>query len=85
MWLSRKAELTGEPGRLLRIELPAQITLSTPGGGRAELENLATDLSAAPRLDANGRLNFSFGGKLRVSGDASGHYRGRVRITAQYD
>jgi len=85
MWLSGTAEVTGEPGRVVRIDLPSEVVLRAPGGGKAELESLQTNLGASPRLDASGRLTFSFGGKLRVSGNAAGDYRGRIRITVNYD
>ncbi len=85
MWLSGEAVITGEPGRGIRITLPAQVTLRAPGGGKAELMSMETTLPAAPQLDATGRLTFAFGGKLRVDGSASGHYRGRIRITANYE
>lgn len=85
MWLSGNAVVTGEPGRVVRIELPTGVTLRAPGGGTAELESLETNLGASPRLDSSGRLTFAFGGKLRVSGNAAGDYRGRIRITVNYD
>ncbi|WP_164118429.1 DUF4402 domain-containing protein [Sphingorhabdus sp. Alg239-R122] len=85
MWLSGEAVITGEPGRGIRITLPAQVTLRAPGGGKAELMSMETTLPAAPQLDATGRLTFAFGGRLRVDGNASGHYRGRIRITANYE
>lgn len=85
MWLSGKAELTGEPGSAVRITLPGSVTLSSPSGGTATLDTLETDLPVTPRLDENGNLSFSFGGKLRVSGNATGQFRGRIYITADYD
>ena len=85
MWLSGTAEITGDPGRVVRIDLPSEVILRAPGGGQAELESLQTNLGASPRLDANGRLTFAFGGRLRVDGNAAGDYRGRIRITVNYD
>ena len=37
-----------------------------------------------PRLDSAGNLTFRFGGRLHVSGDAEGDYRGDLPITAEY-
>ncbi len=83
--LHGEGRLTGEPGRLVRVQLPERITLSAPNGSTAELVKLDTDLPAQARLDRDGRLTFSFGGKLRVTGSASGQFRGRIAITANYE
>lgn len=74
----------GEAGRLVRVELPSRIDLYSLSGGRISIENVTSDLSPAPRLDASGSLNFRFGGRLHVSGDADGDYRGDVPITVEY-
>jgi hypothetical protein len=37
-----------------------------------------------PKLDGAGNLSFRFGGRLRISGDADGGYRGDVPITVEY-
>ncbi|GAA0476204.1 hypothetical protein GCM10009096_17460 [Parasphingorhabdus litoris] len=83
--LHGEGRLTGEPGRLVRVQLPERITLSAPNGSTADLVKLDTDLPAQARLDRDGRLTFSFGGKLRVTGSASGQFRGRIAITATYE
>lgn len=83
--LHGEGRLTGEPGRLVRVQLPERITLSAPNGSTADLIKLDTDLPAQARLDRDGRLTFSFGGKLRVTGNASGQFRGRIAITADYE
>tara|TARA_R110002110_G_scaffold57985_6_gene165052 strand:- start:1370 stop:1921 length:552 start_codon:yes stop_codon:yes gene_type:complete len=85
MALHGEGRLTGEPGRSVRIFLPERIQLSAPNGSTAELERLETDLPALARLDQTGRLTFAFGGQLRVRGDASGQFRGRIAITATYE
>jgi hypothetical protein len=36
------------------------------------------------RLDSAGSLSFRFGGRLTISGDAEGDYRGDVPITVEY-
>jgi len=75
----------GEPNRLVRVELPSQIELYSVGGtGRIEIDDLGTDLASMPKLDGAGNLSFRFGGRLRISGDADGGYRGDVPITVEY-
>jgi hypothetical protein len=85
MALHGEGRLTGEPGRNVRVSLPDRIQLSAANGSTAELEKLETNLPAMARLDQTGRLVFAFGGKLRVRGDASGQFRGRIAITADYE
>lgn len=85
MALHGEGRLTGEPGRNVRVSLPERIQLSAADGSTAELEKLETNLPALARLDQAGRLVFAFGGKLRVRGDASGQFRGRIAITADYE
>ena len=74
----------GDPGRAVRVELPRRIELYSLGGGRMTLEDVATDLTGTPHLDAAGNLSFRFGGRLIVSGDADGQYRGDLPITVEY-
>lgn len=85
MSLHGEGRLTGEPGRNVRVSLPDRILLSAPNGSTAELEKLETNLPAMARLDQNGRLTFAFGGQLRLRGDSSGQFRGRIAITADYE
>jgi hypothetical protein len=74
----------GEPGRALRIDLPRRIVLHSLSGGEVTFDDVSSDLPAMPRLDSAGSLTFRFGGRLRVSGDAEGDYRGDLPITAEY-
>jgi hypothetical protein len=37
-----------------------------------------------PRLDSSGTLTFRFGGRIRITGDADGDYRGDLPISAEY-
>ena len=74
----------GEAGRTIRIDLPQRIVLHSLSGGEVTFDDVASDLPALPRLDAGGNLTFRFGGRLRVSGDAEGDYRGDLPITAEY-
>ena len=78
------AVVRGEPGRSVRIDLPQRIELFSLTGGRIAIESIVTDLPSAPRLDRNGTLAFRFGGRLKVTGDAEGEYRGDVPITVEY-
>lgn len=74
----------GAPGRALRVDIPHRIELYSLSGGRVTLDQVTTDLPAAPRLDSAGNLSFRFGGRLIVSGDADGQFRGDLPITVEY-
>ena len=74
----------GEPGRMVRINLPVAISLYGLGGGSIRLDSLVTDLPAQPRLDSQGSLQFRFGGALHVQGNVDGDFRGDVPITVDY-
>lgn len=76
--------ITGEPFRRLTIELPATIALNSTQGATADVSDIRTDLPGMAVLGADGRLVFAFGGKLTVKNDAAGDFRGRIRITANY-
>lgn len=74
----------GEPGRAVRVELPRTLTLHSLSGGQVMMDELKSDLGDLPRLDSAGNLKFRFGGRLRVTGDADGDYRGELPITVEY-
>jgi hypothetical protein len=74
----------GGPNRAVRIEMPRRIELRSLGGGQLTVDDVASDAPAAPRLDAAGNLTFRFGGRLLVSGDVDGQYRGDLPITVEY-
>ena len=74
----------GQPNRPVRVDIPRHIELYSNNGGRMVLEDVATDLPVAPQLDAAGNLSFRFGGRLTLSGDADGQYRGDLPITVEY-
>jgi hypothetical protein len=78
------AMIEGEPGRFVRVELPRRITLYAIGGGEIVFDDIVSDLPSAPRLDSSGKLSFRFGGRLRISGDAEGSYRGDVPVSVEY-
>jgi hypothetical protein len=78
------AILHGQPGRIVRVDLPARIELYSMNGGQISFDQVTSDLPAIPRLDASGTLTFRFGGRVRLSGDADGDYRGDLPISAEY-
>lgn len=78
------AVIRGEAGRAVRIDLPERIELYSLRGGRITIEDIASDLPGGARLNSAGALDFRFGGRLRISGDAEGEYRGDVPITVEY-
>jgi hypothetical protein len=78
------AVIQGEAGRAVRIDLPRRIELHSLGGGRIVIDDIVSDIPGSARLDSAGKLGFRFGGRLRVSGDAEGEYRGEVPITVEY-
>lgn len=78
------ATVHGQAGRAVRIELPHQIDLFSIGGGRITFDEVVSDLPSIPRLDSAGNLSFRFGGRVRITGDADGAYRGELPITVEY-
>ena len=74
----------GEPGRSVRVEMPSRIELFSVNGASIAIEELESDLAAMPKLDSAGNLSFRFGGRLKITGDAEGEYRGDVPITVDY-
>lgn len=76
--------ISGEPGRNIRVILPPSIRLSSPDGGSADVTALRSDLPPDPVLDGSGQLSFAFGGRLVVGNGASGDFRGRIVIVADY-
>jgi hypothetical protein len=79
------ATVHGDAGRTVRVEIPRRIELYSLDGGRLTLLDVASDLPPMPRLDAAGNLSFRFGGRLIVTGDADGPYRGDLPISVDYD
>ena len=78
------ATVRGEPGRPIRIDLPKRVELYSVSGGRVSLDEIVSDLPEIPKLDATGQFVFRFGGRVQISGDAEGDYRGEMPITAEY-
>ena len=78
------ASVHGQPNRALRVELPRRIELYSLTGGKISVDDVTSDLASLPRLDSAGNLTFRFGGRVRISGDADGEYRGDLPITVEY-
>lgn len=80
-----RARIQGEPHRAVRIILPGSVTMTSAGGGTAELTDFVTDLPAWPVLDAHGQLEFAFGGTMVLHGPVGGALRGRLPISVEYN
>ena len=78
------AVVHGQAGRAVRVELPRRILLHSLSGGQITVDDVSSDLPSLPRLDSAGNLTFRFGGRLTVSGDSDGAYRGDLPITVEY-
>lgn len=74
----------GEPGRPVRVDIPRRIELYSLNGSTMTFDEVRSDLAAVPRLDSAGNLTFRFGGRVRVTGDSEGDYRGDLPITVEY-
>jgi hypothetical protein len=83
--MAGQAKVYGEPGRAVRIELPHVVRMNAASGGVLEISDIRSNLSPAPRLNAQGELMFEFGGRLNITGNVSGAFRGRIAITAEYE
>lgn len=79
------AVVRGTPGRMVRIDMPRFAHMTSSTGGMVEIADLRTSLIGTTRLNQQGRLDFSFGGKLVIRGNISGTFRARIPITAQYE
>jgi hypothetical protein len=78
------ATVQGQAGRSVRIEMPRMITMHSLSGGEVTMDEIVTDLPSLPRLDSRGNLTFRFGGRLKVTGNAEGDYRGELVIDVDY-
>lgn len=74
----------GDANRTLRVDIPRRIQLFSLAGGRITLDDISSDLPPTPKLDAAGNLSFHFGGRLIVTGNLDGPFRGDVSVTAEY-
>jgi len=78
------ASIHGTAGRAVRVELPRRIDLYSVGGGHITLDEVVSDLPSLPKLDSAGNLKFRFGGRVTVTGETDGAYRGDMPITVEY-
>jgi hypothetical protein len=76
--------LIGEPFARINVMLPRLIKLVSNHGDKADVTDIQTTLPLDPALDADGRLIFTFGGRLSVDEDATGSFHGQVHISADY-
>lgn len=74
----------GEPNRTVRVDMPPRIDLYSVDGAKIAIDRIETDLPGVAKLDSAGNLKFQFGGRLKISGDAEGDYRGDIPITVDY-
>jgi hypothetical protein len=79
-----EAQVRGEPGRAIRVDLPSRVEMYSVSGGRITIDRISSDLPPMPRLDSAGKLSFRFGGRIRVSGNSDGDFRGDLPITVEY-
>lgn len=85
MAFAGRADVEGEPGAAVRVELPQMIEMTSSSGGRIQVRNVRTDLGSDARIGVDGRLSFSFGGDLDVRGGVDGQFRGRITINIEYE
>lgn len=74
----------GEPFARVTVSVPHSIKLNSTRGDKAEVTDIKTSLSADPVIGADGRLAFSFGGRLTVENSATGSFHGRIHINVEY-
>lgn len=77
--------VTGQPFARVAIDLPRAIVLNSNLGATADVTEIRTDLPPHPSIGADGRLVFTFGGRLTVRNGADGDFRGRIPVTAEYE
>lgn len=79
-----EARVRGEPNRSVRIDMPSRIQLHSLNGAAISIDQVITDLPAVARLDSAGNLKFRFGGRLMLTGNVDGEFRGELPITVEY-
>ena len=77
--------ITGEPFARIIVDLPNSILLNSNLGAVADVTQIRSDLLPHPVIGQDGRLVFTFGGRLTVRDEAAGDFRGRIPITADYE
>ncbi len=74
----------GEPFARLTVTMPRSIKLNSTRGDKAEVVDIKTSFVSDPMIGADGRLSFSFGGRLVVENGATGSFHGRIHINVEY-
>lgn len=78
--------IRGAPNAAVSVALPDTVMLTGKHGGRIEVRRIDNTLPKSPRLDGNGRLEFSFSGTLSLPASAGpGEYQASFSIDATYD
>lgn len=77
--------ITGEPFARIVIDMPRTIMLNSNLGATADVTEIRTDLPPHPSIGSDGRLVFTFGGRLTVRNEAAGDFRGRIPVSADYE
>ena len=75
--------IRGAPNAAVSVALPDTVMLTGKHGGRIEVRRIDNTLPKSPRLDGNGRLEFSFSGTLSLPASAGpGEYQASFSIDA---
>lgn len=77
--------ITGEPFARVAVDLPRAVVLNSSLGGTADVTEIRSDLPPHPVIGADGRLVFTFGGRLTVRNGVDGDFRGRIPVTVDYN
>lgn len=85
MSVQGQGRITGAPRRAVRVDLPQRVMMTAADGTTAELTDFTSSLPPFPTLDAAGTLEFTFGGRIKLSGKQGGNFRGRIPISVDYN
>ena len=77
--------ITGEPFARIVVDMPRTIVLNSNLGATADVTEIRSDLPPHPAIGSDGRLVFTFGGRLTVRNEAAGDFRGRIPVTVDYE
>jgi hypothetical protein len=77
--------VTGQPFAPVTVDLPRAVVLTSNLGGTADVTEIRSDLPPHPVIGADGRLVFTFGGRLTVRNGVDGDFRGRIPVTVDYN
>lgn len=85
MGFTGRIHIEGSPGRMVRIDLPGTVILTSANGGRVTVTNIGTGLAPLVRIGADGRIDVTLGGQLHIVGAVDGEFRGRIPVTVSYE